>query len=93
MRTDYPTEDEMRANFEEMLASVCGGGGLRTETGLDNETENALWAISRVHPRVPEELVTAARAEFAAQLDGSHKRARKAALARRLEELDREAKG
>ncbi len=85
MRTDYPSEDEMRANFEQMLASVCGGGGLRTETGLDNETEDALWAISRVYPHVPEDLVTAARAEFGAQLDGSHKRARQAALARRLE--------
>ncbi|WP_194825902.1 hypothetical protein [Nocardia sp. XZ_19_231] len=93
MRTDYPTEDEMRANFEEMLASVSGGGGLRTETGLDNETENVLWAISRVRPEAPEELVTAARVEFAAQLDGSHKRARRAALTRRLDGLDREAKG
>ncbi|MFE6923275.1 hypothetical protein ACFVAV_19760 [Nocardia sp. NPDC057663] len=91
MRTDHPAEDEIRANFEEMLASVRGGGGLRTDTGLDNETELALWAIARAFPEVPEELVTAARTEFAAQLDGSHRRARREALARMSEELDRKA--
>ncbi|WP_278264903.1 hypothetical protein [Nocardia sp. AG03] len=91
MRTDHPTEDEIRAEFEQMLDSVCGGGGLRTDTGLDTETADALWAIARAHPRVTEDLVRAARAEFAAQLDGSHRRARREALARLSEELDRKA--
>ncbi|MFD6391382.1 hypothetical protein [Nocardia sp. NPDC060259] len=91
MRTDHPAEDEIRANFDEMLASVCAGGGLRTDTGLDNETTQALWAIARAHPQVPAELVTAARAEFAAQLDGSHRRARREALARLSDELDGKA--
>ncbi|MFC4124724.1 hypothetical protein [Nocardia rhizosphaerae] len=91
MRTDHPAEDEIRANFEQMLAAVCAGGGLRTDTGLDNETEQALWAIASAHPDITDELVATARAEFAAQLDGSHRRARREALARLDAELDRKA--
>ncbi|APE38007.1 hypothetical protein BOX37_03950 [Nocardia mangyaensis] len=66
------------------MASVCSGGGLNSETGIDMETEAALWAIATAHPHVPTELVAAARTEFAAQLDGSHAAARRAALERRF---------
>lgn len=89
MRIGHPTDDELRENFAEMLESVRNGGGLRTETGLDMTTEDALWAIARAYPEVTEELVAAARAAFAGQLDGSNARWRREELERRFEEIRR----
>ncbi|MGN2639482.1 hypothetical protein ACTD5D_25620 [Nocardia takedensis] len=89
MRLDQPSDEELRANFEELLASVRGGGGLYSESGLDMETEETLWAIARAHPNVPDSLVEAARAEFARQLDGSHAAAREAEIARKIAEINR----
>ncbi|MFE3442568.1 hypothetical protein ACFXNW_06020 [Nocardia sp. NPDC059180] len=93
MRADHPTDDELRANFDEMLTSVCGGGGLRTATGLDMKTEESLWAIARAYPQVPGELVDAARTAFAGQLDGTNARERKEAVARKIEELEKRRSG
>ncbi|WP_245718520.1 hypothetical protein [Nocardia miyunensis] len=81
--------DEQRRNFERSLASVLAGGGLTTGSGLDDETERALWAVADAHPQIPEELVRAARTAFEAQLDGSHAAARLAELTRRIEEINR----
>ncbi|MBF6297656.1 hypothetical protein IU459_08880 [Nocardia amamiensis] len=89
MRDDYPTDDELRANFDELLASVLTGGGIYSESGLDMETEKALWTIARAYPGVPDELVDAARAAFAGQLDGSNAAARQAVIARKIEEFNR----
>ncbi|MCX0269551.1 hypothetical protein NLM24_02245 [Nocardia zapadnayensis] len=89
MRIGDPSDDELRENFAEMLESVRNGGGLRTETGLDMETEDALWAIARAYPEVSDELVEVARATFAGQLDGTNARARRAELERQFEELRR----
>jgi hypothetical protein len=89
MRIGHPSDDELRENFAEMLESVRNGGGLRTETGLDMETEDALWAIARAYPEVSDELVEAARATFAGQLDGTNARARRVELERQFEELRR----
>ncbi|MGI5221408.1 hypothetical protein [Nocardia sp. CA-290969] len=89
MRIDHPTDDELRENFAEMLESVRNGGGLRTETGLDMETEEALWDIARAYPDVTDELVTAAREAFAGQLDGSNARRHREELARQFEEMRR----
>ncbi|MFI6312517.1 hypothetical protein ACIBEK_20640 [Nocardia fusca] len=89
MRIGHPSDDELRENFAEMLESVRNGGGLRTETGLDMETEDALWSIARAYPEVSNELVEAARATFAGQLDGTNARARRAELERQFEELRR----
>ncbi|GGL23680.1 hypothetical protein [Nocardia jinanensis] len=89
MRIGHPSEDEMRENFAEMLESVRNGGGLRTETGLDMTTEEALWDIARAYPEVTEELVEAARNAFAGQLDGSNARRHREELARQFEELRR----
>ncbi|WP_330233021.1 hypothetical protein OHA40_11390 [Nocardia sp. NBC_00508] len=89
MRYDYPSDDELRANFDELLASVLTGGGIYSESGLDMETEEALWTIARAYPDVPDELVDAARAAFAGQLDGSNAAARQAALVRKIEEFNR----
>ncbi|MBF6211562.1 hypothetical protein IU433_19155 [Nocardia puris] len=93
VRNRYPTEDELRSNFEAELASVTTGGGLRSETGLDVETDAALIEIARAYPAVPEELVRAARAAFAGQLDGSNAAARRAELERMIEEHNRRAEG
>lgn len=89
MRSRYPTDDELRRNFEAELASVTTGGGLRSETGLDVETDAALIAIARAYPSVPQDLVAAARAAFAGQLDGSNAAARRAELDRMIEEHNR----
>jgi acyl-CoA reductase-like NAD-dependent aldehyde dehydrogenase len=89
VRIGHPTEDELHENFAEMLESVRRGGGLRTETGLDMDTEEALWDIARAYPDVTDELVDAARAAFARQLDGSNASARRAELERMFEEMRR----
>ncbi|WP_026123417.1 hypothetical protein [Nocardiopsis chromatogenes] len=84
MRLEPPTPEEIRANFEGALESVRNGGGVNSETGLDMETEGALWAIAAAHPNIPDSLIETARAEFAAQMDGSHAAARRAYLERRF---------
>jgi hypothetical protein len=89
MRIGHPTEDELRENFAEMLESVRNGGGLRTETGLDMETEEALWDIAKAYPEVTEQLVEGARSAFAGQLDGSNTRRHHEDLQRKLDELRR----
>lgn len=86
MREKRPSEEQLRRNFERELESVSTGGGLTSETGLDVETEEALWAIADAYPQVDDALIAAARRTFAAQLDGSHAAARHAELARKLEE-------
>lgn len=93
MRIGHPGEDELRENFAEMLESVRNGGGLRTETGLDMETEDALWDIARAYPDISDELVEAARAAFAGQLDGTNARSRRAELERQFEQMRRARDG
>jgi len=66
-RSRHPTDEELRRNFERELASVTSGGGLRSETGLDVQTDAALMAIAVAYPAVSEELVRAARAHKAGQ--------------------------
>ncbi|HLS76870.1 MAG TPA: hypothetical protein VK083_08795 [Nocardia sp.] len=92
-RSRHPTDEELRRNFERELASVTSGGGLRSETGLDVQTDAALMAIAVAYPAVSEELVRAARAAFAGQLDGSNAAARRAELRRMIEEHNRRERG
>ncbi|MFF0489826.1 hypothetical protein ACWDSJ_08145 [Nocardia sp. NPDC003482] len=87
MREDHPSDDDLRREFERALDSVSRGAGLTSESGLDDETENALWAIADAHPDVPPDLIEAARRVFAAQLDGTHARDQDAELDRLLEEF------
>ncbi|APB01566.1 hypothetical protein [Nocardia seriolae] len=72
MRHGQPSDDELRANFDEVLAEVLTGRGVHTATGLDDDTEDALWAIAEAHPNATPELIAAARQAFAGQLDGSN---------------------
>lgn len=88
-RRDYPTDAELRRNFETELASVTAGGGLRSETGLDVRTDAALIEIAAAFPAVTAELVAAARAAFAGQLDGSNAAAQRAELERVIAEHNR----
>ncbi|MEU0540339.1 hypothetical protein [Nocardia sp. NPDC005978] len=86
MRSARPSEEQLRRNFDSVLSEVSAGRGVRTETGLDEQTENALWAIARAAPNIAPELVDAARAAFAGQLDGSNAVARRAEFDRKLAE-------
>ncbi|GGV11120.1 hypothetical protein GCM10010182_34160 [Actinomadura cremea] len=90
MRLGHPSQEELRSNFAAMLESALSEGALWTETGLDMEVEDALWAIARARPDVPADLVAAAYRAFAGQLDGSNARAHRAELERRLEEMRRD---
>ncbi|MEV6095113.1 hypothetical protein [Nocardia sp. NPDC051981] len=72
MRHGYPSDDELRQNFDEVLSHVMQGRGVHTATGLDDDTQTALWAIAEAHPNITPELIDAARRAFAGQLDGSN---------------------
>jgi hypothetical protein len=89
MRLNHPTREELIQNFDAELDSVCNGGGLRSATGLDMETEATLWAIARAYPNVSDELVAAAKEAFAGQLDGSNAGRQREDLADQLEAMRR----
>lgn len=86
MRSGRPSAEQLRRNFDAVLSEVLSGRGVRTETGLDQDTENTLWDIARAHPNASDELVAAARRAFAGQLDGTNAVARREELARKLAE-------
>ncbi|MFI9406468.1 hypothetical protein [Nocardia sp. NPDC052316] len=85
MLLDHPTEDELRQSFDAALDAVRAGAGISSDTGLDLRTVNALWEIADAYPDIPEQLIAAARAAFAGQLDGSNAAARQAAIERAFE--------
>lgn len=86
MFVDSPTEDELRQSFVDALTSVRGGGGVASDNGLDLRTMAALWQIADAYPVIPDELIAAAGAAFAGQLDGSNAAAREAAIDRAFEQ-------
>ncbi|OCC08120.1 hypothetical protein [Streptomyces sp. PTY087I2] len=86
MRISHPTRDELLDTFHHMLASVLAGGGIHSCSGLDMETENALWDVAKAHPDVSDQLIAQALRAFADQLDGSTAARRKAALEQRFAE-------
>ncbi|MFF3216560.1 hypothetical protein ACFYYB_38815 [Streptomyces sp. NPDC002886] len=86
MRHGHPGQEQLRRTFESVLTAVLSGRGVRTETGLDTPTENALWAIARARPNAPDALVAAAYRAFAGQIDGSNAAARRAEMDRRIAE-------
>ncbi|WP_083913191.1 hypothetical protein [Nocardia concava] len=86
MRGGRPTEEQLRRTFETSLAEAVSGQGIRTETGFDMPTEDALWEIARAYPDVTDELIEAAKSAFAGQLDGSNAQKWQAELARKIAE-------
>ncbi|MFI6046324.1 hypothetical protein ACIA8C_32220 [Nocardia sp. NPDC051321] len=86
MFVDYPTEDELRQNFVDALAAVRGGDGVSSDNGLDVRTVHALWEIADAYPNIPDNLIVAAGAAFAGQLDGTNAAARQAAIDRAFEQ-------
>lgn len=86
MRHGRPGKEQLRRNFDSVLTQVLSGRGVRTETGLDAQTEKALWAVSRAHPDPPDALVAAAYRAFAGQIDGTNAAERRAETARKIAE-------
>ncbi|MFD5146401.1 hypothetical protein [Streptomyces sp. NPDC058401] len=86
MRTGRPSQEQLRRNFESVLTNVLSGRGVRTETGLDSPTENALWAIRYAFPDASDALVAAAYRAFAGQIDGSNAAAWRTEMDRRIAE-------
>ncbi|WP_189382337.1 toxin-antitoxin system YwqK family antitoxin [Streptosporangium nondiastaticum] len=68
----WPTDDQLKKTFVAVLGEVLSGQGIRSCTGLDMDTDDALWEIAAHYPEVSLDLVDAARAAFAGQLDGSN---------------------
>ncbi|MFE2286533.1 hypothetical protein ACFXDJ_20500 [Streptomyces sp. NPDC059443] len=67
-----PSREQLLRTFETVLADVMTGRGVRSCTGLDSPTEEALWRIARADPDARAGLADAARRSFAGQLDGSN---------------------
>ncbi|CAM4515592.1 hypothetical protein NONI108955_40100 [Nocardia ninae] len=86
MLLDHPTEDELWQSFATALAAARSGSGVSSDNGLDLRTVNALWEIVDAYPNIHEELIAAAHAAFAGQLDGSNAAARQAAINRAFEQ-------
>ena len=72
MLAKEPTADELTATFENLVTNPEPGGMVPSDTGLDDDTIEALNRLWAAGPNPPPRLIDAARAEFAAQLDGSH---------------------
>ncbi|WP_204249149.1 hypothetical protein [Nocardia arizonensis] len=68
---EKPDDAALRAGFERELTSALAGEGVSIHSYLDFRTFEALAAVSGRHPNPPSELIEAAHAAFAAQLDGS----------------------
>ncbi|APE38006.1 hypothetical protein BOX37_03945 [Nocardia mangyaensis] len=69
------------------LDDALAGRGLRSATGLDLMTSTALRAVTRAHPHATEDLIAAAEAAFAGQLDGSNAAAERAEQQRHIAEI------
>ncbi|GGO54265.1 hypothetical protein [Streptomyces lasiicapitis] len=91
MRHGRPTDEQLKKTFVAVLGDVLTGQGVRTCTGLDESTDAALWAIAKAYPEVSLDLVDAARAAFAGQLDGSNAARWYEDLKRRFEAMESEA--
>ncbi|MFJ8477376.1 hypothetical protein [Kitasatospora sp. NPDC094011] len=82
MRHGRPSDQELRQTFHELLERALTGGGPYSCNGLDDDTEETIWAIAAAEPADRTALVPAAYRAFAGQLDGSN-------AARRDEEMER----
>lgn len=71
MRAKPATDEELRVIFNNLVDHPISGG-VPSDTGLDDDTIEALNRLWAAGPNPPARLIDAARAEFEAQLDGSH---------------------
>ncbi|MEC3955036.1 hypothetical protein VMT65_18490 [Nocardia sp. CDC153] len=85
-RRGRPGRQQLMRNFENMLGRALEGHGVRTHSGLDQETRDALRVVAQAHPNVSDELVEDARRAFAGQLDGSNAARRRAEHERKVRE-------
>ena len=65
-----PTDDELRAAFEQILTGA-DDGSIPSDTGLDDQT---LVAVERAHGADSPAATEAARQELEMQIDGTHDR-------------------
>lgn len=84
-----PTAGELGETFARELNSALSGGGVRSDTGLDDEVDTALAAIQRAYPKVPAELIEAAKSAFRGQIDGSSNAAQEERAAQMFREQNR----
>ncbi|MFD5465995.1 hypothetical protein ACFWIQ_24650 [Kitasatospora sp. NPDC127059] len=93
--TDVTDEQRLRRVFAGALDDALAGRGVVTCLGLDDPTEDALWAVYdtaigyRAGPETVEELVAAAHRAFEGQLDGSNAARWREQLARKFAERGR----
>ncbi|QIS16311.1 hypothetical protein [Nocardia arthritidis] len=66
---DY--REHLQAEFNIQFTNAMAGKGVSMCTDLDLETQEVLARIAGHYPDIPPELIDAAHAVFAGQLDGS----------------------
>lgn len=74
MLAKEPTDDELIATFEDLISNPQSDAMVPSDTGLDDDTIEALNRLWAAGPNPPQRLIDAAIMEFEAQLDGSHAR-------------------
>lgn len=89
VRHGHPTKEQLQQSFERVLSMVFSGDGVPSSSGLDTETQEALWMIAKAYPAVTDDLLRAACCAFAGQLDGSNTARWRAERRRRFTELEK----
>ena len=66
------TETELRELFPQLLDRALAGEGIAYDTGMDEQTRDALNDVARAYPNAGAGLIAVAQTEFERQLDGTH---------------------
>lgn len=75
MLVDPPTPEQLRTSFEHALQSIINGAkDIQSDTGLDDQTCEVLYALAAQPDPKRDTDITACRMEFARQLDGTHEK-------------------
>lgn len=77
-----PSKAELRRTFTAILDEIVAGSewGCPTDSGMDDETANALDALAAQPNPKPPTAIRDCRIVFARQLDGTHRREQEDAL-------------
>ncbi len=72
------SDKDIQDNFNRLMdeALSIGASGIRSDTGLDIETMQAIDHVAQAYPKPNLVLIQNAKKEFAKQLDGTHMRER-----------------